>query len=213
MLTHTDIKPYSCSMCDASFRSWGSLNRHRLSHLEDPPFTCTLCYKTFRGELSLEAHMRMHDDQEPVSSQFHSRSANDRIEFTRAECAKKKKFTCGHCDRMFRYRSGLDIHMRLHSSEEPLVCDRCGESYQCRKNYEKHLADHDADENYSFSCEFCTESFDRASGLLNHLDVHIKEGLPSSSGSCDRFGVASTSRDHENQGSLETGRRNFDISE
>lgn len=45
--THTDDRPFACSVCQAAFSRNHDLKRHLKTHIDEKPYTCTGCLKTF----------------------------------------------------------------------------------------------------------------------------------------------------------------------
>lgn len=56
------MKPFKCNICDASFTTNGSLNRHMISHIKS--YKCTICEDSFRTSLLRKKHMRKEHDVE-----------------------------------------------------------------------------------------------------------------------------------------------------
>lgn len=64
-LSLTGMKPFKCNICDASFTTNGSLNRHMISHIKS--YKCTICDESFRTSLLRKKHMRKEHDVEEQS--------------------------------------------------------------------------------------------------------------------------------------------------
>jgi uncharacterized Zn-finger protein len=45
--THTDDRPFGCSVCQTAFSRNHDLKRHLKTHIDEKPYTCTGCLKTF----------------------------------------------------------------------------------------------------------------------------------------------------------------------
>lgn len=54
------VKAFKCNVCDSSFTTNGSLNRHLIIHLNTKPFRCTLCEQSFRTHLLRRKHMKLY---------------------------------------------------------------------------------------------------------------------------------------------------------
>ena len=57
-MTHTEIKPFPCTLCTKSFKQGGDLKRHMRT-----PFQCTVCTKSFTYAGVLKKHMKTHSGQ------------------------------------------------------------------------------------------------------------------------------------------------------
>lgn len=63
--SHTNIRPYKCCQCTASFKQQTDLNTHLKSlHSNDRPFTCTDCGQSFKIPNSLRSHRKRKHNQE-----------------------------------------------------------------------------------------------------------------------------------------------------
>lgn len=63
-LSPTGVKPFKCNVCDSSFTTNGSLNRHMIIHIKS--FKCSVCDESFRTSLLCKRHMKKEhavDDQ------------------------------------------------------------------------------------------------------------------------------------------------------
>ena len=60
--THTGLKPFNCSECNARFTRRGDVQRHRkLIHLKVKPYQCCKCNKEFTDKRMLKFHLQNHD--------------------------------------------------------------------------------------------------------------------------------------------------------
>lgn len=55
-LSLTGMKPFKCNICDASFTTNGSLNRHMIIH--NKSFKCSMCDESFRTSLLCKKHTK-----------------------------------------------------------------------------------------------------------------------------------------------------------
>lgn len=55
-LSPTGVKPFKCKVCDASFTTNGSLNRHMIIHFKS--VKCSICDESFRTNLLCKKHMK-----------------------------------------------------------------------------------------------------------------------------------------------------------
>lgn len=83
---HSDVRPYSCDICPASFKFKFALKVHTENVHEDRrPFSCRVCKKGFRHELALREHSRTHTGE---------------------------RLNCDRCDKTFANSSNRSKHMR-----------------------------------------------------------------------------------------------------
>lgn len=90
MLTHTHIKPYSCSKCNMSFSRSDGLAKHMAAgHRRIDAHHCDVCGGTFNSEVSFEQHRREYGNTLP--------------------------FVCNLCMLAFSQCCHLNYHMKSHS--------------------------------------------------------------------------------------------------
>ena len=91
--THTGVKPYSCVMCNNSFRQVNTLRRHELMHSGNKPFSCSTCSKTFADKRGKDTHELIH--------------------------AEIKPYCCIYCKKYFRRMDDMNRHSkRVHKVKE-----------------------------------------------------------------------------------------------
>uniref|UniRef100_A0A3P9ICD9 Zgc:66448 n=1 Tax=Oryzias latipes TaxID=8090 RepID=A0A3P9ICD9_ORYLA len=161
------------------------------SHQSEEPkhtFNCPLCPQTFSVPANLRAHMLIHEsagqslEASPASPQKQlSAVGSDGVqEKLKGESAKSHK--CPECEKTFRHRSVLELHMRIHSKDKPYQCKVCGKGFRFSSYLQQHLIIHTGKKPYkcpdcgkdfkSFQCESCGRSYSRASALDAHRRCH-----------------------------------------
>ena len=59
-VVHVASRPFSCDICNASFKSKAHLACHTVIHSDKKPFSCEICEKTFKLLQSKVGHMKTH---------------------------------------------------------------------------------------------------------------------------------------------------------
>jgi hypothetical protein len=59
-IIHTDQKPFTCEICNKSFRFKSNLFEHRSVHANFTPHSCPFCGKTCRLKGNLKKHLKTH---------------------------------------------------------------------------------------------------------------------------------------------------------
>ena len=102
-----------CKLCEVDLHSRSELRLHLLAyHSNERRFVCTICKKSYMDRSSLHAH---------------NRSAHS-----------GKIVSCCECNKTFKSRKNLILHMRNHSDERPYVCE-CGKTFKRASYLNSHI--------------------------------------------------------------------------
>uniref|UniRef100_A0A182NEQ2 Uncharacterized protein n=1 Tax=Anopheles dirus TaxID=7168 RepID=A0A182NEQ2_9DIPT len=117
--------PCSIAGCEARFRDESLMQRHyRNVHRELKAYTCTHCQKSFRTKESLDIHQRSHTGERPFACRFEGCTkryahGTDRKRHERAAHTGEKPHTCSVCKAGFLRKR----EMRLHAEKRKKVSD------------------------------------------------------------------------------------------
>ena len=93
MRTHSNERPYVCSICDIGFKEKYHLKKHNLFiHSTELPEKCRVCGKRFKDSTAVRAHERIHSDARPFGCRRCGKS------FKTSECLwhhEHRSKTCG----------------------------------------------------------------------------------------------------------------------
>lgn len=111
----TDARPFGCSICTATFKAKGDMQRHVVSiHEQRRPHACTQCAKSFSHRGHLNRHVQT----------VHLR---------------QRKYGCEHCDLRFLQQAHLTTHVRMvHERLRPHTCTECDLSVTTSSALRKH---------------------------------------------------------------------------
>ncbi|XP_076328463.1 zinc finger protein 236-like isoform X2 [Tachypleus tridentatus] len=140
--------PFKCEKCDKEFPKWNRLQRHLKKHAEDKPHRCDQCDASFNIESNLQLHQATHCTSDP---------------------------TCPECGKKFSRVASLKAHVMLHEKEENLICSECGDEFSTQMQLDQHTKHHKEEvQDRVYCCKHCTQKFNRASNLRDHMKIHYK---------------------------------------
>ncbi|XP_074489255.1 uncharacterized protein LOC141766350 isoform X3 [Sebastes fasciatus] len=82
-------------------------------------------------------------------------------------------FKCDTCEKVFKYKSHLQIHLIKHTGEKPYSCKTCGGTFSSSSNLKAHMRTHTGEK--PFTCKTCGNDFKSRSNLNVHMRTHTDE--------------------------------------
>lgn len=128
---HQNERPWTCSLCNASYRCRFDLTRHKLKHEGRKFYACGSCGQDFYASADLKQH----------EASVHS------------AVPRSKPFMCGQCGKRFFTRGHLNTHRRSHSTLQPFHCPHCPVRCKTNKNLEIHVRRHTGE--LPIKCKVC----------------------------------------------------------
>lgn len=159
---HTHEKPHRCTECDYASVELSKLKRHMRCHTGERPYQCPHCTYASPDTFKLKRHLRIHTGEKPYECDIcHARftqsnslkvrannlfvlsirvAYDNHILFWQAHklihTGNKPIFQCELCPTTCGRKTDLRIHVqKLHTSEKPLKCKRCGKSFPDRYTF------------------------------------------------------------------------------
>ena len=171
------IQEYSCKHCKQVIRGKLKLSKHIISaHPDVAGELCDLCGKSFQTEVKLLRHISVHKSRE-------------------------RNLHCSFCPKKFFRKDILMVHEKVHT--DPVICIKCGKSFPEQRYLDSHMvlhldkthdclycirsfstqdllskhysSEHSKNENLTFACNFCNQTFYSKHELKKHKSEHSKD--------------------------------------
>ncbi|KAJ7987921.1 hypothetical protein DPEC_G00318260 [Dallia pectoralis] len=140
---------YPCRQCGKPFRLSNSRANHEKTKHGGVRHACTYCGKEYVCADGLKRHNLIHTGERPFKCNYDS------------------------CEKGFRSKAELTIHMRYHTGERPFRCNVCGKGFVQANFLTTHYRTHTGEKPYS--CILCDKSFNNHNGLKRHMFTHSDE--------------------------------------
>ncbi|XP_077432791.1 uncharacterized protein LOC144058283 [Vanacampus margaritifer] len=241
-------RTFNCPLCPQTCGSPANLRAHMHFHeveyesqerkFQAPPeikkvwdkgHKCPHCPCTYRDEISLrlhifKTHQSVAQDWDKVSILPPKELASENLPVKlRNDDTGIKPYKCPECEKMFRHRSVLELHMRIHSKDKPYQCSVCGKGFRFSSYLQQHVIIHSGQKPHKcpdcgkdfaflqnmrthqklhqekpFRCTSCRKGYSDEAQLQHHMLSHNGE-KPHKCNLCDKsFGLAYLLRDHLN---------------
>ncbi|XP_048476738.1 E3 ubiquitin-protein ligase ZFP91-like isoform X2 [Rhincodon typus] len=89
----------------------------------------------------------------------------------------QRNYICEFCGRAFKTDKNLVVHRRIHTGEKPLQCEICGFTCRQKASLNWHMKKHDAEAGYQFSCDICGKKFEKKDNVSAHKSKSHPETL------------------------------------
>ena len=160
-VTHSDIRPYQCSNCEASFKLKEKLEEHMLrKHSDYRPYQCIVCEARFKVKGDLSKHLR-------------------------ARHSEILPYQCNDCDAKFKMKGELDKHMRTkHSDILTYQCSNCDNRFKLKGNLNQHMRTKHSGI-CTYQCRDCDATFKVKDELTYHMLTSHSDIRPFECSDCD----------------------------
>ncbi|XP_076060095.1 uncharacterized protein LOC143036522 [Oratosquilla oratoria] len=167
---------FSCTFCNASYKTKISLENHLLHHLEDKtkqswPFTCKICGVKLSSVLSLQTHENLKHGNESWKCEYCSQEFKIKNllkqHIQRKHKIGEKEYQCHICNKVFYIQKDLKRHANSHNKTRLYKCQMCKATFRTLYGLQSHKRIHSGDRPYA--CHICSKTFLFPSHLKSHL--------------------------------------------
>ncbi|XP_031618031.1 transcriptional repressor CTCF-like [Contarinia nasturtii] len=179
MKSHSEERPYKCSVCERGFKTLASLQNHVNTHTGTKPHMCKYCDSCFTTSGELVRHVRYrHTHEKPHKCH--------ECDYASVELSKLKRhirchtgerpYQCPHCTYASPDTFKLKRHLRIHTGEKPYECDVCQARFTQSNSLKAHKLIHSVGDKPVFQCELCPTTCGRKTDLRIHVQkLHTAE--------------------------------------
>lgn len=204
--SHKGQKAFKCLKCSKEFEDRHRLILHVRIHTGERPFSCDFCGKTFIQNSSRIVHMSVHTGEKPYlcrkcgnrfSTSRHLKFCKGNNPNTHVTFGENmaEEIKCLECEKEFKKKADLRLHMRVHMDKKPFLCKFCGKAFTqsstrnihvrmhaggkpcyCKKGGRHHCAARCTERSNRAKnpccCAKCDRRFYTKTELKMHLEVH-----------------------------------------
>ncbi|XP_033984149.1 zinc finger protein 436-like [Trematomus bernacchii] len=163
----------SCDICEKSFLTARSRDKHAVLHTGEKPYECDVCHKAYLLKSSLIWHRREHVQEKPHKCQVCDRSfsSSRQLRVHSSSHTGEKPYSCDVCGKSLCDLRSLSRHKLTHSGEKRHVCQVCGKRFLLPERLKVHEKIHAARDK-THLCDVCCKTFHSLPQLKGHLNTH-----------------------------------------
>ena len=178
IVTHLGRTPtHKCVVCRKSFTSSRILQQHFLVHTGDKLYKGNWPdgNKAFTMKSQLRYHLMQHNGDNSHRCEICGKSFVPKKKFKDAffSSFRHAEIPISVCQKKFRQKSSINVHMRIHSGEMLFRCELFGKSFRYSTHLRCHQIIHTGEKPYS--CAVCNRAFTQLGSLMNHNKIHTGE--------------------------------------
>ena len=198
--TKPNLKNHSCDQCDFKGDSSDKLTKHiNQVHLGLRPFSCTICKASFKRKAHLEIHQtEVHSDEQVKKfmcdkCDFKSSHRLNFVNHVNAVHLGIRPYKCESCEKTFTQRSHLNTHKKsVHLGLKPLKCKVCDKDFSSKPQLILHEKGVHKQGDYEFKCDKCNFKTHYRDSLKKHTYTHGEIPKPHACKYCGKRFITSS---------------------
>ena len=166
-----------CNICDKSFNSKISIERHRQTVHITNTSKCKDCGKTYSNRKALSDHKNyVHTNFQKLSCNLCGKKFNalHHLQIHTEGVHLLKRWKCDDCEKDFSTKAGLTKHkatIHCNETQGKIPCTLCGSTFTRKDSHRKHMREFHENEAKEHSCQFCNKSF----SIVRYLKAHERQ--------------------------------------
>ena len=165
---------YYCPECNRLFQFKSELIQHQEKHISQRSFICKECNQFFNYTTSLLEHLHLcHSGIQPYKCAEEVTFTQDPNRSLEESTKTFPCYYCSECNKLFKCKSELTRHQRMHTGQRPFLCKECNKSFNYNSSLLEHLRVHSGEKPYK--CTECNKCFRQGSTLNRHKKTHTGE--------------------------------------
>lgn len=155
-------KQFQCKICNKVFQKQNELHQHEKFHIVLRSFQCTSCDMSFKHEINFIKHLKIH------GRNLYSKTTerNKDLILHKEIYNKEKFFQCDICDKTYSSKNSLNRHKKIHQRYGLNETNGLFSKNNKTANKQSETI------KQSWKCDICNKTFTRRYNLNVHKESH-----------------------------------------